>query len=151
MALLAAFASQEVSASTCEMAWKSRAQPDIVSTSAYLVTQSGERVNYKVIDHYLLEVSFKLSCGNGSIVEIGRSPYCGGDSREWPTCDYGLLVDRAKQSFKLRENAYPVKTECEEGIAKTTFGFHLSQSTFSFEAFVEIKGRQATPKRPVGF
>jgi hypothetical protein len=138
-------------ASACQMSWKSPGEPEITSISGHLVTSSGEKVNCKVADHYLLELAFRLVCANGSTVEIGRSPYCGRGPQEWPECDYGLLVDRSRQAFKLREEAYPHQSACANGLASTVFGYRLSQATFSFEAFVEVKGPQQKEKRPVGF
>jgi hypothetical protein len=138
-------------ASACQMNWKGPGEPDIVSMAAYLVISSGDKVKCEVVKHYLLELEFKLVCANGATVEIGRSPYCGRGPLAWPDCDYGLLVDKSGQAFKLRENAYPFQTTCSGGLAKTMFGFQLSQATFNFEAFVEVTGRQQVPKKPVGF
>ena len=138
-------------ASACQMSWKTPGQPDVVSTTAHLMTSSGLRVTCKVVDHYIPELAFKLACANGSIVEIGRSPYCGRTALNWPDCEYGLLIDKARQVFKLRENRYPDQTVCDRGLAKTILGFQLSQTTFSFEAFIEILGRQSIPKKPIGF
>lgn len=138
-------------ASACQMSWKSPGEADITSISAHLVTSSGDKVSCKVTDHYLLELAFKLVCANGSTVEIGRSPYCGRGPQEWPDCDYAILVDRSRQAFKLREEAYPHQSTCANGLASTVFGYRLSQTTFSFQAFAEVKGPQQKEKRPVGF
>lgn len=149
-AAIASFA-WEAQVSACQMNWKSPGEPDIVSISAHLVTSSGEKVNCKVVEHYLPELAFKLLCANGATIEIGRSPYCGRGPMEWPSCDYGLLIDKSKQAFKLREMAYPYQTSCNQGLAKITFGFQLSQTTFNFEAFIDVIGRQQVPKKPIGF
>ena len=108
-------------------------------------------VNCKVTDHYLLELAFELVCANGSTIEIGRSPYCGRGPQEWPECDYGLLVDKSRQAFKLREEAYPYQLTCANSLASTVFGYRLSQAAFGFEAFIEVKGPQQKEKRPIGF
>ncbi len=138
-------------ASACQMNWEGPGDPDIVSITAHLMTSTGARVACSVVDHYIAELAFKLKCKNGSIVEIGRSPHCGRTPLSWPDCEYGLLIDKARQSFKLRENRYPERTTCDGGLAKTILGFQLSQTTFSFEAFIEFSARQYIPKKPVGF
>lgn len=149
--LAAAMLFSGVDASACQMTWKTPSEPHLTSISAHLVTTSGQKVNCKVTDYYLPEPAFRLACANGSIVEIGRSPFCGRGPQEWPHCDYGLLLDRSKQSFKLQEDAYPLLTMCAQGLARTIFGYRLSQTTFSFEAFIEVAGPQQSAKRPVGF
>lgn len=138
-------------ASACQMNWNGPGDPDIVSIKAHLMTSAGGRVACRVVDHYIAELAFKLACANGSIVEIGRSPHCGRTPLSWPDCEFGLLIDKARQSFKLRENRYPEQTTCDRGLAKTILGFQLSQTTFSFEAFIEFAGREYIPKKPVGF
>lgn len=62
-----------------------------------------------------------------------------------------LLVDRAKQAFKLREDAHPHQTTCDQGRAKTAFGYRLRQTSFNFDVFVEAVGPQQRANRPVGF
>lgn len=137
--------------SACQMSWKSPSVPVITSASAHLMTSSGEKVNCRVTDYIFYELSFTLACANGSTVEIGSSPICGLGPQQWPSCEYALLVDRSKQAFKLRQEAYPHQSTCTNGLASTVFGYRLSQTTFSFEAFVEVKGPQQKEKRPVGF